>query len=88
MTPKDLSKNRNIYISHGENDISELGLNKSSAKLLEKNSVLFSSRAPIGYIAINNIPVTTNQGFKSIVPNEEMNPYFIYLVLLQSKKYS
>ncbi|MCE4982577.1 restriction endonuclease subunit S [Staphylococcus epidermidis] len=81
ITPKDLSKNRNIYISHGENDISELGLNKSSAKLLEKNSVLFSSRAPIGYIAINNIPVTTNQGFKSIVPNEEMNPYFIYFIL-------
>ncbi|WP_127938661.1 restriction endonuclease subunit S [Staphylococcus aureus] len=81
ITPKDLSKNRNIYISHGENDISELGLNKSSAKLLEKNSVLFSSRAPIGYIAINNMPVTTNQGFKSIVPNEEMNPYFIYFIL-------
>ncbi|HGW3403889.1 TPA: restriction endonuclease subunit S [Staphylococcus aureus] len=81
ITPKDLSKNRNIYISHGENDISELGLNKSSAKLLEKNSVLFSSRAPIGYIAINNIPVTTNQGFKSIVPNEEINPYFIYFIL-------
>lgn len=36
ITPKDLSKNRNIYISHGENDISELGLNKSSTKLLEK----------------------------------------------------
>lgn len=81
ITPKDLSKNRSIYISHGENDISELGLNKSSTKLLEKNSVLFSSRAPIGYIAINNIPVTTNQGFKSIVPNEEMNPYFIYFLL-------
>lgn len=81
ITPKDLSKNRNIYISHGENDISELGLNKSSAKLIEKNSVLFSSRAPIGYIAINNMPVTTNQGFKSIVPNEEMNPYFIYFIL-------
>lgn len=81
ITPKDLSKNKNTYIYHGEQDITELGLNKSSAKLINKDSVLFSSRAPIGYIAIAGQKVTTNQGFKSIEVDKNINPYYVFFLL-------
>lgn len=81
ITPKDLSKNKNTYIYHGEQDITELGLNKSSAKLINKDSVLFSSRAPIGYIAIAGQEVTTNQGFKSIEVDKNINPYYVFFLL-------
>ena len=67
ITPKDLADQNKKYISKGKKSISELGLNNSSAKLLPKDSVLFSSRAPIGYLAINKTPLSTNQGFKSLV---------------------
>ena len=65
ITPKDLSLNKSKFISHGEIDISELGFSKSSAIKMPTGTVLFSSRAPIGYIAIAANEVTTNQGFKS-----------------------
>ena len=52
ITPKDLSVDKSVFISHGENDITELGLQKSSATMMPAGTVLFSSRAPIGYIAI------------------------------------
>ena len=61
ITPKDLSINKSKFISHGENDITELGLKNSSATVMPKGTVLFSSRAPIGYIAIASNEVTTNQ---------------------------
>ena len=68
ITPKDLSLNKSKFISHGENDISEFGFSKSSVTKMPAGTVLFSSRAPIGYIAIAANELTTNQGFKSIVP--------------------
>ena len=68
ITPKDLSNNKSKFVSHGENDITELGLRNSSASIMPEGTVLFSSRAPIGYIAIAAGEVTTNQGFKSVVP--------------------
>lgn len=67
ITPKDLSINKSKFISHGENDITELGLKNSSTTVMPKGTVLFSSRAPIGYIAIASNEVTTNQGFKSVI---------------------
>ncbi|KOR80284.1 hypothetical protein AM232_18795 [Bacillus sp. FJAT-21352] len=82
ITPKDLSINKNRYISRGKIDITEDGLKKSSAKLMPKGTVLFSSRAPIGYIAIAKNEVTTNQGFKSIIPKSEFGTEFIYQFLL------
>lgn len=81
ITPKDLSNNKNIFIYKGALDITELGLKKGSARLLPENTVLFTSRAPIGYIAIAGKKVTTNQGFKSIVPDKGYSPYFIYHLL-------
>ena len=67
ITPKDLSGYTSKYISRGERSITNLGLENSSAKLLPPNTVLFSSRAPIGYVAISRDQLTTNQGFKNLV---------------------
>lgn len=79
ITPNDLSGNEsNMYISHGERDITLDGINNSSATRIPKGSVLFSTRAPIGYIAISENEVCTNQGFKSIVPSKPYNCYYIY----------
>lgn len=81
ITPKDLSLNRNKFVCHGEIDITELGFNSSSACSMPKGTVLFSSRAPIGYIAIASDEVTTNQGFKSVVPNKDIGTAFMYYFL-------
>ena len=84
ITPKDLSINKEKFISHGENDITELGLGNSSATIMPEGTVLFSSRAPIGYIAIAAGEVTTNQGFKSVVPKPEIGTAFVYYFLKQN----
>ena len=81
ITPKDLSVNKSKFIAHGENDITELGLKNSSASIMPEGTVLFSSRAPIGYIAIAAGEVTTNQGFKSVVPKAEIGTPFVYYFL-------
>ena len=84
ITPKDLSINKSKFISHGENDITELGLKNSSTTAMPKGTVLFSSRAPIGYIAIASNEVTTNQGFKSVIPYLEIGTAFVYFFLKHS----
>ena len=81
ITPKDLSINKAKFISRGENDITELGLKNSSASIMPEGTVLFSSRAPIGYIAIASGEVTTNQGFKSVVPKPEIGTAYVYSFL-------
>lgn len=79
ITPADLSGYKFRYISKGERNITELGLNKSSACLLPKNTVLLSSRAPIGYVAIAENELATNQGFKNLICDETQVDYrFIY----------
>lgn len=86
LTPKDLSNYTNMYISRGARDITEKGLKKSSAKLLPAKSILVSSRAPIGYVAIAKNSISTNQGFKSIVPNTDVViPEYLYFVMKKSK---
>ena len=84
ITPKDLSVNKSKFIARGANDITELGLRNSSARLMPSGTVLFSSRAPIGYIAIANGEVCTNQGFKSIVPKESIGTAFVYYFLIEN----
>lgn len=81
ITPKDLSGYNKRYISKGERNITELGLKNSSAKLLPKNTVLLTSRAPIGYVAIASNEISTNQGFKSLVLNNGHIPEFFYYLL-------
>ncbi len=85
ITPKDLSTLNGRYIKRGERNITELGLKSCSAQLLPKNSVLFSSRAPIGYVAIAENEVCTNQGFKSVIPKENTNPLFLFYLLKYNK---
>lgn len=84
ITPKDLSVDKSKFIAHGENDISELGYRNSSATMMPAGTVLFSSRAPIGYIAIASNEVTTNQGFKSVVPHPEIGTPFVYYFLIHN----
>lgn len=86
ITPKDLSLNKNRFISRGTIDITEEGLKNSSAKLMPKGTVLFSSRAPIGYIAIAKNEVSTNQGFKSIIPKSNIGSEFVYQFLKMNKE--
>lgn len=81
ITPKDLSTFTGRYIERGERNITEVGLRSCSTQLLPKNTVLFSSRAPIGYVAIAANEVCTNQGFKSVVPNEKTDPLFLFYLL-------
>lgn len=83
LTPKDLSKSSNMFQQHGEIDITPIGLAKSSAQLLPSGTVLFTSRAPIGYLAIALGETTTNQGFKSIVPNREYGTPFTFFLIEQ-----
>ncbi len=85
ITPKDLSAFSGRYIYRGERNITELGLKSCSAQLMPKYSVLFSSRAPIGYVAIAGCEVCTNQGFKSVVPNDGTDYLFLYYLLKYKK---
>lgn len=87
ITPADLSGYKFKRIGNGSKNITELGLKNSSAKLHPKNTVLMTSRAPIGYLAIADKPVATNQGFQSIRCNEDIADYnFIYYLLSSYKE--
>ena len=81
ITPKDLSDFSGRFISRGSRNITERGLNSCSTQLMPKHTVLFSSRAPIGYVAIAGGEVCTNQGFKSIVPNKDTDYMFLFYLL-------
>lgn len=81
LTPADLSGYDRKYISHGSRNITQMGYDSCSTQIMPAGTVLFSSRAPIGYVAIAQNPICTNQGFKSIVPNENVNSEFLYYQL-------
>ena len=85
ITPKDLSSFKGRYITSGERNITEKGLASCSAQMMPKGAVLFTSRAPIGYVAIASQSVCTNQGFKSIVVNEKVDSLFVYYLLKYNK---
>ena len=85
ITPKDLAGFSERFIFKGERNITEQGLKSCSTKLLPRHSILFSSRAPIGYVAIAGQDVCTNQGFKSIIPSEEVDYMFLYYLLKNNK---
>lgn len=81
ITPKDLSLHPNKFTSKGEIDISQEGYDNSSAKIMPKGTVLFSSRAPIGYISIAQNELCTNQGFKSVIPKVNVGTPYVYFYL-------
>lgn len=87
ITPKDLSNFTGRYIQKGERSITQKGFDSSSCQILPKGSILFSSRAPIGYIAIAANELCTNQGFKSIIPDSNLvNNLFLYYLLKYNKE--
>lgn len=87
ITPKDLSGYNHKYIYSGSRMITKEGYNSCATTLLPKGSVLFSSRAPIGYVAIAGKELCTNQGFKSFICNEKIisNQYLYYYLKYNTK---
>lgn len=81
FTPKDLSNIESKYISHAPERISEKGYKSCSTTMLPPKSLLFTSRAPIGHLAINRYPACTNQGFKALIPFEKVDVEFLYYVI-------
>lgn len=86
LSPVDLSNYNDIYISRGNKMITLEGLNNSSAKLLPKDTVCLTSRAPIGYVAIAENELSTNQGFKSFLPSPTYLARFLYWYLKGNKE--
>lgn len=87
-TPKDLSRLDGKFVPATERRITRAGLESCTASVLPPGSVLFSSRAPIGHVAINTVPMATNQGFKSFIPNSnEVDPHFLYHWLCARRSY-
>ena len=85
VTPKDLSLDKSQVVHGGARSITREGLANSSAKLFPAGSVIVSSRAPIGYVAIAGEPMSTNQGCKIAVPPAEIDSRYLYWYLLQAK---
>ena len=86
ITPADLTGYNEREISRGARFITQAGVDNSSARLLPARSVLFSSRAPVGYVAIAANPLATNQGFKSFVLSEGILPEYVYFYLRRAKE--
>ena len=87
ITPRDLSNFKGRYISRGERNISKEGLRDSSAMILPKGAILLSTRAPVGYLAIAKNEVTTNQGFRSLVPFNSTDTVFLFYLLKNNVEY-
>ena len=87
ITPAEMGKRKVPYIDKTERKITDLGLKNSSAQQLPPNSVILSSRAPIGHLVINTRPMSTNQGCKGIIPSEKIDYKFLYYFLFHNKEY-
>lgn len=88
VTPADMSGRTGAYIRRGRRNLSEVGLSKSSARVLPAGTVIFSSRAPIGYCAVSANPITTSQGCKNVVLRPEHVPEYLMLYLRHSRAYA
>jgi len=78
LTPKDLRDYEYVYISRGERNITEKAVKECSLKIFPEGTVLLTTRAPIGYVAIAKNQITTNQGFRNIVPHKIKSEYLYY----------
>lgn len=85
LTPADLSNYDGKFIKNGKRNLTEKGLKSCSATLLPEGSILFSSRAPIGYTVIAANPISTNQGFKNLISSKEVFNEYIYHYLKGNK---
>ena len=78
LTPKDLRDYEYVYISRGERNITEKAVKECSLKFFPEGTVLLTTRAPIGYVAIAKNRITANQGFRNIVPHKIKSEYLYY----------
>ena len=81
ITPAEMGKRLSPYVDETERKITDLGLRNSSAQILPLHSVILSSRAPIGHLVINTVPMATNQGCKGLIPNNQLQHKFLYYYL-------
>lgn len=81
ITPADLGKLREPTVNDTPRKITRIGLEKSSAKLFPENSIILSTRAPIGHLVINEVPMSTNQGCRGIVPSKKLDTWYLYFFL-------
>jgi type I restriction enzyme S subunit len=81
ITPKDMGKLDNIYVSNTIRKITQLGLERSSAKVIPQNSIILSTRAPIGHLAINQVPMATNQGCRGLIPTSDLDTKLLFYFL-------
>ena len=81
ITPADLTDHEGIYFTGNLRQITEAGYKSCSTRMLPAGSILFSSRAPIGHCALTSFPLCTNQGFKSIIPNERLDAVYGFFAL-------
>ena len=85
ITPKDMGKLKDDYVHDTARTISPLGLEKSSAKLVPENSVILSTRAPIGHLAINRVLMSFNQGCRGLIPSKDIDTKFLFYFLKINK---
>jgi type I restriction enzyme S subunit len=86
VTPKEMSQLNTQFLNETERKITYEGFKSCSTIIIPKGNVLFTSRAPIGLVAVNNIDVCTNQGFKSIILNQGISALYVYYYLKLNKK--
>ncbi len=82
ITPAEMGKRKSPYVEDTERNITDKGLDNSSARMLPANSVILSSRAPIGHLVINTVPMATNQGCKGLIPRAALYHIFLYYYLV------
>jgi type I restriction enzyme S subunit len=87
ITPAEMGNLKNPFLGTSRRTLTDEGLSNSSAQLLPKHSVIMSSRAPIGHLIINEIPMASNQGCKGLIPNENLNYMYLYYFLYANKEY-
>ena len=85
LTPDDLGRNSKAWISESRRRITDEGVSNSSARVSPEGSIILSTRAPIGHIAITAVPAATNQGCRTLVPNPETDSSFAYYSLIASR---
>ena len=85
LTPDDLGRNEGAWISGGRRTITEEGVRNSSARVTPVGSIVLSTRAPIGHLAITGVPAATNQGCRTLVPSSGADGGYAYYALLASR---
>ena len=85
LTPAEMGGGEKKYLSATDRKITELGLKNCSSKLYPINSVILSTRAPIGHLIINQVPMAINQGCKSLIPNKDIDHEFLYYLVSNEK---